>query len=96
MQLMRKRLQYLVPLAYLIVFGLCLFRASAFAEGGFDWFGACMALTLPWSILTFFFIMGAMRLTDDNGVLMGIAFTALLNAGLLFLLFRPRQRNKTN
>jgi hypothetical protein len=25
---------------------------------------------------------------------MGIAFTALLNAGLLFLLFRPKQRNK--
>ena len=93
---MRRRLAYIVPLAYLVIFGFCLLQASAFAEGGIDWFGACMALTLPWSILTFFFIMGFMRLTDDNGILIGIAFTALLNAGLLYLLFRPKRTSNKN
>ncbi len=92
---MRRRLELIVPLIYLVLVSFCLFQASAFTEGGFDWFGACMALTLPWSILTFFFIMGAMHLSDDNGVLAGIAFTALLNAGLPFLLFRPKQTNNT-
>ena len=91
---MRLRLEYIVPITYLVIFGFCLYQASSFAEGGFDWYGACMALTLPWSILTYFFFI-LMHLGSDSGVLIAIGLTALLNAGLLFLLFRPKRKNNT-
>jgi len=96
---MKWRIEYIVPLVYLSVVGFCLYQASGFTfleHGGFDWFAASMFLTLPWSVLMFFFIMGAMHLGDDNGVLIAVAFTAFLNAGLLYLICRPRRNKKIN
>jgi hypothetical protein len=95
---MKWRTDYIVPLAYLLIVGICLYQASAFAfldAGGFDWFAACMILTLPWSIFTYVFMI-AMHMGSDNGVITAIGFTALINAGLLYLLFRPRQKKNTN
>ena len=55
------------------------------------WFFAVLVLTLPWSILTTFFVMGALHLGDDVGVIVLMSGPALLNAGLLYLILKPKK-----
>jgi hypothetical protein len=45
----------------------------------------------------FFFIMGAMHMGSDQLVLTATGFAALLDAGLLYVIFRRvRRKNKAN
>jgi len=92
-QLMRNRLRYVIPIIYLVIFGFCFYQSSNASDIGFDWFGACMALTLPWSVVTFVLILGAIRILGDTGIAVIVAITAVLNAILLFMLFRNRKSN---
>jgi hypothetical protein len=66
--------------------------ASGFNPESINWFFAVLGLTLPWSILTFFFVMGGLHLGDDKGVIILISVPAVLNTFLLYLLVRPKKK----
>lgn len=88
---MRSWVRYIIPLGYLLIVAFCVWRAMyVSSDGGFDWFGAGMALTFPWSIVTFFLILGFMQVLGDNGIYAVLGVSALINAGILFRLFRLR------
>ena len=90
---MRNRLKWILPLSYLVIVGFCIWQATDYSIGRFDWFGVCMVLTLPWSVFTFLMIMGAIHVVGDTGIFIAQAASALLNAGLLSLFLRARSRN---
>jgi hypothetical protein len=90
-----RRFHLIVPAAYLLCVGFCLLNASWLSAADLGWFGACMFLTLPWSVGTFFLIIGAMHIFGDTGIFAVIGISALLNAFLLFLILRKLFRNRS-
>ena len=59
-------MQYVVPLIYLLIIAFCILQPVSRPIEGFDWFGVCMVLTLPWSIVRFVLIVGAIQVVGDN------------------------------
>ena len=92
---MGSRVRYIIPLGYLLIVGFCMWQATLHPIESFDWFGVSMVLTLPWSIITFFLIMGAIHILGDGGIAGIQAVSAAINAGLLYLIFRPRPKRTT-
>jgi RsiW-degrading membrane proteinase PrsW (M82 family) len=86
------RAEFIIPIIYLLIFVVCMFLASDFKPESTNWVIATFVLTLPWSILTGFFVMGALHLGDDSGAIVTLSFTAILNASLLFWICKPRKK----
>lgn len=88
--LLRKEVVF--PTIYSMIFLVCMFFASDFKPESTNWFIATLALTLPWSILTGFFVLGALHLGDDGGAIATLSFTALINVFLLIWVFKPKMK----
>lgn len=86
------RKELVIPIIYLLIFIVCMFFASDFKPESTNWFIATLVLTLPWSILTGFLVLGALHLGDDGGAIVAISFTAIINTFLLILIFKPKMK----
>jgi hypothetical protein len=85
------RKEFIIPIVYLLIFGICTYFASDFTPENINWFFATIFLTLPWSIATTFFVMGGLHLGDDQGVIVVMSIPAIINAYLLFLISKPKK-----
>lgn len=89
---MRNRLkkQHLIPAIYLLSVVICILFLFIFDSP--YWLLALFGLTLPLSILTFFFILGAIHLGDNSGIIILILIPAIINAFLIYLI-AGREKN---
>jgi hypothetical protein len=79
-------LPYIIPAIYLAAFIICMLLAYPFGSENSDYFLGLFALTLPWSILAGFFILGGLHLGDDTGIIIIFSILAIINGGLLYLI----------
>lgn len=86
------KIELVAPLIYWLVFAVCMYLASDFKPESLGWLLAALGLTLPWSFLTFFFVMGTLHLGDDKGAIILISITAVLNAFLIYLIAKPKKK----
>ena len=83
---------FLIPLIYwLIVLG-CSLLSFGFDNNVSELFLALFFLTLPWSILAGFFILGALHLGDDAGIVILFMICASINALLYYFVARPKRK----
>ncbi len=84
-----KKSEYLTPLIYLLIVIIGFFFAFPMERGNNGSFFFLVLMTLPWSIVTFFFIMFAIHQGFENEAgFFFFAATAILNAFLLYLIVK--------
>lgn len=76
--------KYKWPAIYLIVVVFLLLMQFTFDRSNAIWPLLALAITLPWSVLTFFFFLGAAHLGDKAGELLLIVIPAAINLCLIY------------
>lgn len=91
-----QKTEYIVPTIYLLGIFFCLFFAVTMTTENSDWFFILMILTLPWSFITFFLVIGAIHNGGSNqAVVILVTLTSFMNASLFYIFARkPRIREE--
>jgi len=85
---------FVIPAIYcLIVLIFSLLAVGAKTESA-ELFLMVFVLTLPWSLLAGFFILGALHLGDDTGIVILFMICASINALLYYFIAKPKGKVK--
>jgi predicted neutral ceramidase superfamily lipid hydrolase len=89
-----QKLEYIVSPIYLLIIFFCLFFAFPMTEENSEWFFGLIILTFPWSMITFFMIMGAIHSgnSDQSGILYFIS-TSFINAYIIYYFVKVFKRS---
>ncbi len=82
--------KYIIPLVYFLAVAVCLFVLIPFDPQDFPWLIGVVVLTLPWSLITTFIVMGYFGL-DYVGISI-FGFTGIINAYLIYRFLGRKRR----
>lgn len=85
---------FLVPIIYWLIVLLCNLMFFGFDKSPRELFLALFFITLPWSIIGGFFILGALHLGDEKSIIIIFMMCATLNALLYYFVARPKTEIK--
>ena len=82
---------FLIPAIYWLIVLICSLYSFGLKNNSYELFLALFILTLPWSILAGFFILGALHLGDEKGIVILFMICASINAILYYLVAKPKK-----
>lgn len=88
----RSKSHYVISAIYWLIVLICSLLAVGAKNSSAGLFMMLFVLTLPWSIVAGFFILGALHLGDETGIVILFMICASINAFLYYFVARPKKK----